>query len=241
VHGVITSSGPLDAFRAWVRGDKVGAVSYEEFLAELQRDPKARSWLAGEVRDVSIGQHEWLPVSIAYEVLQRAVVAEREELRKGLGWISLLENLRSPTNAVLWKIVSDPVVLPGTTSQEGPRPEARGHVSALSLDRYTLVQDGLTVGTGEFHKALREFFLENQWMDPAAWVDALLAFLPTIMWTGSDLPIPVELRHRSIGVFYPMPSGLFVPGLTVAQVQAEQQARWEEIEAVFLRAKAAIR
>ncbi|HET7014283.1 MAG TPA: hypothetical protein VFI65_10250, partial [Streptosporangiaceae bacterium] len=240
-QSVIIPTGPLEAFRAFVRGDTVGAVSYEEFIAELQRDQKTRTWLAGEVRDVKAGQHEWLPVSLAGEVLQNAVTVGREQLRRGLGWIALLETLRSPTNGVLWKIIRDPVIVPGEKAQEGPRPEPRGHVAALSLERLTLVQDGLTVGTGEFHDALRTFFRQNRSMDPAEWVDALLAYLPTIMWTGSNIPIPIELRNRPIGVFYAMPSGVFARDLTVAQVQAEQQARWEEIVAAFRAAKAGIR
>ncbi|MGX4687648.1 phage tail protein [Streptomyces sp. JNUCC 63] len=242
VHSVIIPSGPLEAFRAFVRGDTVGGVSYEEFIAELWRDQKTRTWLADRLRGIQAGQHEWLPVSIGYEVLQHAVEAGREDLRKGLGWISLLESLRSPTNGVLWKIVRPPVIVPGEKAQEGPGIEPQGHVAALSRERYTLVQDGLTVGTGQFHDALRAFFRQNRSMDPAAWVDALLAHLPTIMWTGSNIPIPVELRNRPIGAFYAMPSGLYAADLTVAQVQAEVQERFEkQIKAAFLAAKAGIR
>jgi hypothetical protein len=115
-----------------------------------------------------------------------------------------------------------------------------GHVGSLSLDRYALVQDGLTVGTGEFHDALRAFFAANRSMDPAAWVDALLAHLPTIMWTGSNVPIPAELRNRPIGVFYAADGG-WLGGMTVAELQAEQQRRWEAIVSAFRAAKSAIR
>jgi hypothetical protein len=114
-------------------------------------------------------------------------------------------------------------------------------VAALSLERYKLVQDGLTEGTGHFHDALRTFFWQHRSMDPAVWVDALLAHLPSIMWTGSSVPIPTELRNRPIGVFYAMPSGVFAPDLTVAQVQEEAQRRWDEIVAAFQAAKAGIR
>jgi hypothetical protein len=78
-------------------------------------------------------------------------------------------------------------------------------------------------------------------MEPAEWVDALLAYLPTIMWTGANLAIPSELRYKPIGAFYALPSGLFAPDLTVAQVSGEQQMRWEAIQAAFNAAKAGIR
>lgn len=240
VHGVVTSAGPLEAFRAFVQGLTVGAVSYDEFRAELERDQTARTWVAGQIRDVRAGQHEWLPVSIGYEVLHHAVETSRQDLRQALGWISLLESLRSPTNGILWRITRDPILVQGGPVEEGTQIGAQGHVASLSLERFRLVQDGLTTGTGDFHGALRTFFRQNRGLEPAAWVDALLAHLPSIMWTGSNIAIPGELRSRPIGVFYAMPSGVFAPDLTVAQVQAEQQARWEEIRAAFLAAKAGI-
>ncbi len=242
VRGVIVPTGLLAAFRAFVRGESVGGVTFEEFMAELPRDARTRTWLADQIRNVQVGQHEWLPVSIGYEVLQHAVETGRDDLRKAMGWIDLLATLRSPTNAVLWRILSDPVVAEGAPP-EGPQVMPQGHVAALSLDRYTLVQNGLTVGTGTFHDALRDFFRTHRSMDPAAWVDALLAHLPSIMWTGTNVPIPHELRNRPVGVFYRMSSsGLYVPDLTVAQIQAEQQARWEhDIVASFRAAKAGIR
>jgi hypothetical protein len=43
-----------------------------------------------------------------------------------------------------------------------------------------------------------------------------------------------------IGAPYSMPSG-FAPDLTVAQVMAEQQQRWEQITRAFQAAKAGIR
>ena len=88
----------------------------------MQRDQKTRTWLAGEVRDVKAGQHEWLPVSLAGEVLQNAVTVGREQLRRGLGWIALLETLRSPTNGVLWKIIRDPVIVPARRRRKGRAP-----------------------------------------------------------------------------------------------------------------------
>jgi len=242
VQAVITPSGPLAPFRSFVEGATVGGVSYEEFRAELQRDSAARTWLAGQLRGVTEADHEWLPVSIGGEVLDHAVTVGRDDLRKALGWISLLATLRTPTIGVLWQIIQHPVIVPGAPAPtEGPTARPLGHVAALSLDPYRLVQDGLTVGTGEFHDALRNFFRANRSLDPAAWVDALLAHLPTIMWTGSNVPIPLELRNRQIGVFYAASPGVFAPGLTVAQVMEEQQRRWEQIVTAFRAAKSNIR
>ncbi|MEV0170646.1 hypothetical protein AB0I00_05900 [Streptomyces sp. NPDC050803] len=239
---VIVPDGVMVALRTFVAGGKVGGVDLSEFLVEVRRDAKGRSYLGNAIRNIETGQHEWLPVSIADEVLQHAFETGREDLKKGLGWISLLQTLRSPTNGVLWQIVRDPVVVPGEKPQQGRVLDPHGHVAALSRDRFTLVQDGLTVGTGQFHDALRDFFRKNRSMDPAAWVDALLAHLPTIMWTGSNTPLPAELLNQPIGVFFAMPSGLYAPDLTVAQVQAEVQERFErQIVAAFRAAKAGIR
>jgi hypothetical protein len=240
VRGVIRLEGALAAFEAFVKGLTVGAVSYEEFRDALLEDQRGRTWVADQLRDIQTGQHEWLPVSIGYEVLHHAVEAGREDLRRGMGWIALLEHLRTPTSGVLWQIVRDPVVERGERSDQGRIIDPQAHVAALSRERYRLVQGGLTVGSGEFHDALRDFFRQNRDMDPAAWVDALLAHLPTIMWTGSNVDIPLELRNRPIGVFYAMPSG-FRGDLTVGQVMAEQQRRWEAVVTAFRRAKAGIR
>jgi hypothetical protein len=241
VHGVlITAGGIQGAMRAFVEGRTVGGVTHEEFHAELHRDSTTRARVADEIRKIQVGQHEWLPVSIFHEVLHHAVEAGLEDQRRALGWITLLETLRTPTAGLLWKIVRDPVIVPGVP-KEGQQIAPRGHVAALSLERYKLVQDGLTEGTGHFHDALRTFFWQHRSMDPAVWVDALLAHLPSIMWTGSSVPIPTELRNRPIGVFYAMPSGVFAPDLTVAQVQEEAQRRWDEIVAAFQAAKAGIR
>jgi hypothetical protein len=230
---------PLDAFRAFVNGQTVGAVAFEEFMAELQRDSRARTWLGDQLR-INPGHHEWMPVSIGSDVLAHAVVTGRDDLRRGMAWVSLLETLTSPTDGVMWQILRDPVIVQGGVREEGPQIAPQAHVAALSLDPFRLVQDGLTVGTGTFHQALRDFFSRNRSMDPAAWVDALLAYLPSIMWTGSNVVIPLELRNRPINVFYAMPSG-FQGGLTVAQVMQEQQARWEQIVRAFQAAKAGIR
>ncbi len=240
VSTVAGAGGPLNTLRSFVNQQTVGGVTYVDFAAELKADSKANTWLADQLRNISTGQHEWLPVSIGAEVLEHAVQVGLTDIKKGLGWIALLESLRTPTNTVLWQIVQHPVIVAGTPSQEGPQPAPRGHVASLSLDPDTLVQDGLTTGTGDFHDALRDFFRNNKAMHPAAWVDALLAHLPTVMWTGSNVPIPTELLNRPIGVFYAMPSG-FAGGLTVAQVMAEQRKRWEQIEAAFLAAKSRIK
>ncbi len=236
VQGVVRS-GLLIAFAAFVRGDPVGAVSFEEFRAELLRDQRTQTWLSGQVRGLSVGTHEWMPVSIALDVLDHAVTVGRDDLRRGMGWLSLIESLRTPTDGILWRITRDPIIVPGGPVEEGPQAAPAGHVASLSLDRYTLVQDGLTVGTGNFHDALRLFFQQYKSMAPADWVDALLAHLPTIMWTGSNVVIPPELLNRPINVFYSMPGG-FTGGLTVANVREEQQRRWEQIQTAFRAAKA---
>jgi hypothetical protein len=195
-----------------------------------------------ELRGITEADHEWLPVSIGGEVLDHAVMIGRDDTRKALGWISLLSTLRTPTIGVLWQILRQPVIVPGGPAPtEGPIVDPLGHVASLSLDRYRLDATGVTTGTKEFHDELRTFFRANRALDPAAWVDALLGHLPTIMWTGGNVPIPLELRNREIGVFYAARPGVFVPGMTVSALMEEQQRRWEQIVTAFRAAKSNIR
>jgi hypothetical protein len=242
VKAVVQIAGVRAAFRAFVERGTYAAVAYEDFRAELQRDSPTRSWVANELRSITEADHEWLPVSIGGELLDHAVMIGRDDVRRALGWISLLSTLRTPTIGVLWQILRHPVIVPGRPAPtEGPIIDPGGHVGALSIDPYKLNATGVTTGTKEFHDELRTFFRANRSLDPAAWVDALLAHLPTIMWTGSNVPIPLELRNREIGVFYAAQPGIFVPGMTVADVMEEQQRRWAQIVAAFLAAKANIR
>lgn len=240
IHGVMAGD-PLEICDAFIRGDKIGGVSFEEFLAEVQRAPGERTYIADVFRrKISTGDHEWIPVSMAIQVLADAVVIGRTDLKRARGWISLLKNLRSPTIGVLWQIVRNPIIVPGSAAPaQEPKPEVLGHVGSLSLAKFELVQDGLTVGTGTFHDALRLFYTQNKNLHPAAWVDALLAYLPTIMWTGSITGVPSELHGKQIGVYYRMVKGTR-GDLTVADLSQEQQAQFASIEKAFKAAKAAI-
>lgn len=240
VAGVLRTGTIMDTLRAFVHGRSVGGTSFEEFAPALRDDQPGRALLGDLLRALDEGHHEWMPVSIAGTVLEHAVATGRDDLNRGLAWVDLLQTLRSPTDQVIWRILRDPVLVPGGPVEQGQQVAFGAHVGAGSLEQHRLVQDGLTVGTGDFHNALRAFFQANKSMHPAAWVDALLAHLPSIMWTGSNVPIPTELLNRDIGVFYRMPTG-FRGGMTVAQVMAEQQRRWELIQRAFNDAKAGIR
>jgi hypothetical protein len=96
----------------------------------------------------------------------------------------------------------------------------------------------LTEGTNYFHNALRAFFQQNATsMTPAAWVDALLAYLPQILYTGEDLGIPEAVWNEPIGVFVTLPSGVTVGDMTVRQFADFARARWVEIQVDFQQAK----
>ncbi len=255
---VLAGGGIVPTLRAFAAGSPVGGVTGPEFVAELGKSSETRQWASGQLREAVPGQHEWIPVSLLYDVLSRYLLTP-EGLKSASGWISLLETLRSPTDAVIFKLrviqVTD-IRAPGQVEERGiPQPTAHpgslvyhpatGRVSGgysaslgrggqVSLTRFS----GLASGTNHFHDALRAFFRQNApSMAPAAWVDALLAYLPDILYTGDNPPPPEPAWEEPIGVFVTLPSGATTGKLTVREFADFAKARWAEIQLDFQRAR----
>jgi hypothetical protein len=214
-----------------------------------------------ELRRVQLGQHEWIPRSIMMQVLELAAdLHSRGDTVSAVGWVRLLGSLRSPTNAVIFRLSLTPVTVirgPGDVT-ERQLPSVTAHAGAASYDpageriqptfrAEGLTRDGtlrrgrgggLTTGTGYFHEALRTFFRDNaRSMTPSAWVDALLAHLPDIMYTGDVTGLPPDVLAEPIGVFVTLPSGVASGDLTVGEFAEYAAARWREIQQDFRDAK----
>jgi hypothetical protein len=255
---VFAGGGILPTLRAFAANNPVGGVTGPEFVAELGKSSETRQWASGQLRDAVPGQHEWIPVSLLYEVLSRYLLTT-EGLKSASGWISLLETLRSPTDAVIFKLRVIPVTViraPGQVEERGLS-QPTGHPGSLvyhpvtgrvsmgysaspgrggqvSLTRF----GGLAEGTNHLHNALRAFFRQHApSMTPAAWVDALLAYLPQILYTGDNPAPPESVWEEPIGVFVTLPSGVTVGGMKVRQFADFASERWAEIKIDFQQAK----
>jgi hypothetical protein len=246
---VTTGGGILPTLRAFAQGRPVGGVTGAEFVAELGNSPGSRQWASTQLREAIPGKHEWIPVDLIHPVLSR-VLGSTNGPTFAASWISLLENLRSSTDAVIFSIRVVPVtriVRPGVI-QEGGLMEVRAHAGSTSFDpagrriqpTFHSAGEGsaaLTTGTASFHDSLRAFYLDNSSMAPAAWVDALLAHLRTIMYHGEAIDLPPGMADQPLSLFYTPPGGEFRGDRTVGQFIQDAAARWAEIEADFTRAK----
>jgi hypothetical protein len=266
VKGMVANADFMNVLETLVQAPVQG-VSYDEFAAAVGASPTTRQWLKEELRQVQLGQHEWLPRSLIMQVLAHAAdLQARGDVTNAVGWVRLLGSLRSPTNSVIFRLRVIPVIViraPGTVEERGLA-AVSGHAGALSYYPYSadspghrervsagysarLGRDGqlrltsfraLTEGTNNFHRALRSFFEQRAAsMTPGAWVDALLAYLPQILYTGEDLGVPEAVWNEPVGVFVTLPSGVSSGDMTVRQFADFARARWAEIQLDFQQAK----
>jgi hypothetical protein len=193
-----------------------------------------------------------------HEVLRRYLLTP-EGLKQAAGWVSLLETLRSPTDSVIFRLRVVPVTVirrPGDVTETGladPQGHAGGivrhPVSGRTAATYSAegtrsggvrvtTYGGITTGTNHFHNALRAFFTQNaSALTPSQWVDALLSYLPDILYTGDVTGLPSDVLAEPIGVFVTLPSGVVTGDMTVAEFAEFAAARWREIQFDFQAAK----
>jgi hypothetical protein len=247
---VLTGGGILPTLRAFANNQSVGGVTGAEFTAELARHAPSRQWASQELREAVPGQHEWIPVDQIGSVLTR-VLATSAGPRTAARWVSLLENLRSSTDAVIFSIRVIPVTIvrrPGVVEESGLL-QVRSHAGSTAFDsggrrtQPTFHSAGpgspaLTTGTTAFHDALRAFYVANASMDAAAWVDALLDHLRTLMYHGEDIGVPAAILDQPLGLYYTPPGGERRGDRTVRQFLQDAALRWGEIESNFNQAKA---
>lgn len=261
VKGMFKGGGFMNVLETLVQGPVAG-VSYPEFVAGVGANPSTRKWLKDELLDLKPGHHEWLPRSLILPVMARAAeLSAKKDFVNAVGWVRLLDSLRSPTNSVIFKprVIWVTVKHSAGNVTESAIVEVSGHAGALAYHPSGRVSAGysasrgrrgqerlvphgaLTRGTNRFHNELRAFFNKNAGsMTPAVWVDSLLAHLPTILYIGEDLGVPEEVWNEPVGVFVTLPSGVQAGDLTLRGFADYCRARWAEIQLDFQAAKDAL-
>ncbi len=249
---VLLGGGILSTLKAFGQGQAVGQVTGAEFAAELNKSVETRRWVSGLLREAVPGKHEWIPVSLVGEVLTRTLLTPAG-LATASDWISLLENLRSPTDAVIFtlKVVPVTTLLPTGAAKESGILVVRAHAGAASYDAAGKRTQptyhssgpgskGITTGTHGFHASLRSFYVSNSSMPASAWVDALLVHLRSIMYHGEDIGVPDAMLEERLGLFYTPPGGGWEGDRKVKDFLADAKARWTEIEDNFTQAKSGL-
>ena len=247
---VLTGGGIIPTLKAFAHQQAVGQVTGAEFTAELTKSPETRRWVSGLLREAVPGKHEWIPVSLVGEVLSRTMLTPAG-LAVASDWISLLEDLRSPTDAVIFTLKVIPVTTRLATGgvEESGLLVVQAHAGAASYDAAgKRIQPtyhssgpsskGITTGTHGFHASLRSFYVNNSSMPASAWVDALLVHLRTIMFDDEeDIEVPAAMLDEPLGLFYTPPGGEWSGDRTVGQFLQDAKTRWKEIERNFTDAK----
>jgi hypothetical protein len=269
VKGLFAGADFIAVLEAIVQGP-VSGVSFAELKVAVQGRRSSYEWMKEELRRVQLGQHEWIPRSTMMKVLEFAAdLHSQGDTLGAVGWVRLLGSLRSPTNAVIFKLRFLPVTViraPGDVA-ERQIPDAKAHAGAAYFDpdrqriqstfraeglvtrgrrRGELkrgVGGGITEGTSTFHDALEKFFTDNAAsMKPAAWVDALLAYLPQIMYTGDVTGLSSDDLEERMNMFVtgPLPSDVTNGNMTVGQFADYAASRWHQIQSDFQNAKSGL-
>lgn len=171
-----------------------------------------REWVKGQFRIANAGKggdHEWIPSDMILEVVQSAT--QEEGAQAGASWVLLQHNLRSPTDAVIFKPSRNPDLEAKLHAHlgEGGSAEAfaknnvqtetfglQGHSGALYLilDKKKVQQ---TRGQGEFHDGLRAIFLAQRTNGQAAYLGALKVYVKDTCWDGKLDFLPEKLRPHA--------------------------------------------
>ncbi|MGA5761804.1 hypothetical protein [Nonomuraea bangladeshensis] len=222
-------------FRQLIRHPDREPMTWARFSAIWNTGGASPNWVKDQWRALRPGTHEWIPVDYIRNVLEHAIeVAKQEGFRRGLQWLRVLHQLRSPTNYVMWSIGE--IVAIEYREDEPPRPFVRpellAHVGTASREGEPTRPAG-TVGSKYFHDTLREFFRDYQGFGatPRQFVEDLRVDVRArLLWDGStDFFRPEQLDLR-LGVDINVEGTGWVPGMTIrelAKLQAKQVARIE--------------
>ena len=104
-----------------------------------------------------------------------------------------------------------------------------------------MVHTGITEGTKAFHDELRSLLRAYRSLDPAAWVDALLAHLRGELIIGISGGLPRRRAQPPVNAYFEVTGHRLPVNLTVVQLAERQQEKLLEIEAAFTTAKGMLR
>jgi hypothetical protein len=173
VAAIKTAGGMVPFMKDMAAGKTIGGIDEAKF-EQMWNVSADEAWLKDKFRAVDPSMHEWIPSNEVEAVVQKAKTAPG-----GASWIDLQNELRSPTNQVIFE--------PSKSSSISPEGTLvlRGHVGAIYLNG--VMQ---TVDEAAFHDELRAAFSAAK--DIANAVDLLKAVMLEWMWTGDALPKPLD-------------------------------------------------
>jgi hypothetical protein len=173
VAAIKAAGGMVPFMKDMAAGKTIGGVDEAKF-EQMWNSSADEAWLKDKFRAVSPSMHEWIPSNEVEAVVEKAKAAPG-----GASWIDLQNELRSPTNQVIFA--------PAKSSSMSPEGTLvlRGHVGAIYLNG--VMQ---TVDEAKFHDELRAAFTAAKDIGNA--VDMLKAVMVEWMWEGDALPKPLD-------------------------------------------------
>jgi hypothetical protein len=169
VAAIKTAGGMVPFMKDMAAGKTIGGIDEPKF-EQMWNVSADEAWLKDKFRAVDPSMHEWIPSNEVEAIVQKAKTAPG-----GASWIDLQNELRSPTNQVIFEPAKSSSISPQGTLV------LRGHVGAIYLNG--VMQ---TVDEAEFHDELRAAFSASKDIGNA--VDLLKAVMLKWMWTGDALP-----------------------------------------------------
>jgi hypothetical protein len=173
VAAIKTAGGMVPFMKDMAAGQTIGGIDEAKF-EQMWNVSADEAWLKDKFRAVDPSMHEWIPSNEVEAIVQKAKTAPG-----GASWIDLQNELRSPTNQVIFEPAKSSSISPQGTLV------LRGHVGAIYLNG--VMQ---TVDEAEFHDELRAAFSASKDIGNA--VDLLKAVMLKWMWTGDALPKPLD-------------------------------------------------
>lgn len=226
---VTESGGVIHFMRDMVRSGRIGQLTWDAFATIWRNGGRNVSWVKDQFRGVSLGSHEWIPTDMFREVLGFAVdlaSPSQQRLDEALDWVTVYNELRSPTNHVIFRIIDEGGALAPTA-----------HVGTFYEPRVggEYVQRG-TAPSKAFHDELRAFWSNNRGLGPAAFVQRLIAHIEQegLVWDGDLSRVPEELYDEPVGFHYRIGEARYAR-YTVAQLAEIQRSNFAQIKATFSR------
>jgi hypothetical protein len=225
-----------------VRVKRAGTITWDKFVELWDNDTPSREFVKGRFRDLPFGDlrggtHEWIPTDYLLDVVRTAIARhDRGDVERGLDWLRLQHALRSPTNAVIWRIVDTAGVLsPGAHVGTFYTPERKST---------------LTNGTKDFHDDLRDLFEQNKTGTAREYLKLLLGILESdakatatgfrLIWSGTTKGIPSHVLTQPVGALFRVQTGSF-EDLEVRDLAVRQKAAFDAVLDVFRNAKVALK
>jgi len=176
VTAIKTAGGMVPFMKDMAAGKTIAGVNEAAFV-KMWNVSADEAWLKDKFRAVSPSMHEWIPSNEVAAVVEKAKTAPG-----GPAWIDLQNELRSPTNQVIFSPAksSHDVTEAGKDSLV-----LHGHVGAIYLRGVMQTKD-----EAAFHDELRAAFTSTTDLGKA--VDLLKAVMAEWMWKGDALPKPLD-------------------------------------------------